>query len=619
MLVRCIQLCAFSLVFSVISVFASSSNHLEDMGGNQTNPRGCPTWYLPLESNTNKCTCGDTLDGKIRCLPDEGISLLVGVCITYTDEQVLVGCCPFVPSTANLLANVYTEVPQEASDVDDFMCGSMNRTGLLCSQCQEGLSLAAMSYRRACVECSNPGVGVIIFLLLAFVPTTAFFVLVMVCSIDITSGPMNGALIVIQVILVRLNQIPSNYLFKSDNPLSYYPMLFITTFYGIWNLDFLRYVIPPFCISRSLTSLQAEALEYVIAVYPLLLIVITYICVELYDSEYRIMVALWAPCRKIFSSKCFKNFNVKYSLITTFATFLVLTYTKIFHISRSFLNFAEVKNATGDTVKTVLLIDASIPYMSATHIPYAVLAVFMLTIFNLLPLVLLLLYPMKCFQLLLGRFPGVNWHPLRAFMDIFQGCYKNGTDGTRDCRYFAAINLILRVVALFPIDDQGQSILRLIMTLMLAIALIAIVRPYQRDIFNAWEVFLYMAVCIVTLWALSVTYIKHHSLQIIYVFHTGLFIYVCFLYVAKILKTLSPSSYDRCAEKIKNLTERGIFNCRCNQKNTGSTDIERGNSIHVSLSPERDEDYPDRVNNPQGYEPLLAGSRQNSELTYGIN
>ena len=66
-------------------------------------------------------------------------------------------------------------------------------------------------------------------------------------------------------------------MFNSDIPGTHYPVLFLATFYGIWNLDFLRYIIPPFCISRSLTSLQAEALEYVIAVYPLLLIVFRFI------------------------------------------------------------------------------------------------------------------------------------------------------------------------------------------------------------------------------------------------------------------------------------------------------------------------------------------------------
>ena len=73
----------------------------------------------------------------------------------------------------------------------------------------------------------------------------------------------------------------------------------------MWNLDFLRYVIPPFCISKSLTTLQAEALEYVVGVYPLLLIVVTYIFVELYDNEYRMIVALWSPFRKDVPLKIF--------------------------------------------------------------------------------------------------------------------------------------------------------------------------------------------------------------------------------------------------------------------------------------------------------------------------
>jgi hypothetical protein len=273
------------------------------------------------------------------------------------------------------------------------------------------------------------------------------------------------------------------------------------------------------------------------------------------------MIALRLFFRKLFNWKFFKNFNVKNSLITTFAT-LVLAFTKIFEISRSLLNFTEIKNVTGDTVKTVLLMDASVSYMSSTHIPYMVLATFMLFTFNMLPLFLLLLYPMQCFQLLLGKFPGVNWHPLRAFMDTFQGCYKNGTDGTRDYRYFAAINLILRIIGPFPIDDQGQSILRQIITLMIAITLIAIFRPYQRNIFNVWEVLLYTAAAIVALCGLSAIYTSSRSLEIIYVFHSFLFAYVCFLYVTKILKTLFPRSYHFCVEKIK-----GVLNC-CHKEPT---------------------------------------------------
>ncbi len=574
----------------------------------------CPTWYVPAENNTSKCICGDTLNGRMKCLNGEGVSILVGSCITYTDEQLLLGNCRYVPSKRD---NVYITVPDNVSEVNEFMCGSLNRTGLLCSQCREGLSLAAMSYRRECVECSNPSRGIVLFLVLSTIPTTAFFMLVMICSIDISSGPMNAILVLFHVLLAKINQSPSTYLFKSENSLSYYPTLVSVTFYGIWNLDFLRFVIPPFCISRSLTSIQAEALEYVVAVYPLLLILVTYIGVELYDNDYRIIVALWAPFRKMFSSKCL---NIKYSLLKTFATFLILSYTKIFHISRALLDFSEVWNSTGNVVEIVPALDSS-AFLSGAHIPYMVLAIIMLVTFNLLPLILILLYPMKCFQLLLGKFPGVNWHPLRAFMDVFQGCYKNGTDGTSDCRYFAALNLILRILILFPIGDEGLSMVRICIVLMVFIAMVAIARPYQRNIFNIWEIFIYNVFLLDNIWILIVIFIKHHSLEILYLSHIILIVYVNFVYVAKILKTLSPRCYSACVERIKRITEKTSFLCCCYQHEANRADVMERGELDLSASHEMDEEYPDRVNNPQDYESLLVPSRefQRSEFpTYGI-
>ena len=42
----------------------------------------------------------------------------------------------------------------------------------------------------------------------------------------------------------------------------------------------------------------------------------------------------------------------------------------------------------------------------------------------------------------------IRWHFLHTFADAFQGCYKNGTNGTRDYRYFAGLCLLFRVVLL---------------------------------------------------------------------------------------------------------------------------------------------------------------------------
>ena len=92
-----------------------------------------------------------------------------------------------------------------------------------------------------------------------------------------------------------------------------------------------------------------------------------------------------------------------------------------------------------------LFYDGTIKYLSKEHLPYAVVALAVVFIFILAPLLLLILYPMSCFQRCLGRFR-VRWHALHIFADYFQGCYKDGTNGTRDCRYFAALYLLVRII-----------------------------------------------------------------------------------------------------------------------------------------------------------------------------
>ena len=73
-----------------------------------------------------------------------------------------------------------------------------------------------------------------------------------------------------------------------------------------------------------------------------------------------------------------------------------------------------------------LVIAATIDYFGREHFPYAILALIVLLVFVLLPL--LLLCPVRCFQQCLGHC-GVKWLSLHIFMDAFQGCYKDGTNG----------------------------------------------------------------------------------------------------------------------------------------------------------------------------------------------
>ena len=108
--------------------------------------------------------------------------------------------------------------------------------------------------------------------------------------------------------------------------------LFWGTFYGVWNLDFLRLVYTPFCLQPHINTLHVLALDYLVAVYPLLLIALSYLLVLLYDRNVRLIVCLWKPFLPLFI-KFRRQWNIKNSLVEVFATFLLLSYVKILSVS----------------------------------------------------------------------------------------------------------------------------------------------------------------------------------------------------------------------------------------------------------------------------------------------
>ena len=113
--------------------------------------------------------------------------------------------------------------------------------------------------------------------------------------------------------------------------------------------------------------------------------------------------------------------------------------------------------------------------------PYAVLAISVLLVFTLLPILLLCLYPCRCFQRFPNRFI-VNSQILHTFMDTFQGCFKDATNGTRDCRYFASLYLITRVATHlgFTLTDVFNNTSILVAMLLTVVMLVSLFDPYKK-------------------------------------------------------------------------------------------------------------------------------------------
>ena len=89
------------------------------------------------------------------------------------------------------------------------------------------------------------------------------------------------------------------------------------------------------------------------------------------------------------------------------------------------------------------------------HLPFAVLALTVVVLLVVLPMFLLFLYPLCCFQRLLNRLH-LNSHVLRTFMDVFQGNFKDGTNRTRDYRLFSGF-LVLSASVLAVIFSHTLS------------------------------------------------------------------------------------------------------------------------------------------------------------------
>ena len=408
--------------------------------------QSCPTWYREVNRNgVTRCVCGATLNGIVLCNDTaQETLLLVGTCMSYNDtiNETVAGRCPFNYHHPDVQI-FYITLPNDTSELNSYMCSGLNRTGLMCSHCQQGLGPAVLSYRGQCVKCFDKRYGWLVYITATLFPTTVFCFLAMVFQFHLTSGEMNCFVFLCQFITC-INTLSNPYVYGqylTNLTVIQFLGLALTAFYGFWNLDFFRYFIPPFCISSDMSTLHTIALEYVVAIYPLVLMVVVYLCIELYDRGVRVVVCVWRPFHMCFA-RFKRKWNPKGSVINTFAAFLLLSYSKLLAVSYSLLDADYQFNNRGERVgQVVLYYNASVEYFSREHLPFALLAICVLLVFVIFPLLLLLLYPMRSFQRCLGYCTRIKWQFLHTFADAFQGCYKNGTNGTRDYRYFAGLYL----------------------------------------------------------------------------------------------------------------------------------------------------------------------------------
>ena len=330
--------------------------------------------------------------------------------------------------------------------------------------------------------------------------------------------------------------------------------------------------------------MHAIAMAYIVPLYLLILAALTYVMTELHNRDVQMVVKCLKPFWRRFI-RIKRNWQMKDSLIETFATFVLLCYSKLATASQDIEQHFCLQ-CVGKRVGSYFYYDGTVEYFGSGHLPFAVLAVLVLTIIVILPLILTL-YQFKPFQWCLERCrlctPKLH-SGLSAFVDSYQGCYKE------KYRFFVGVYFILRILmAAADFDDTFslRYLRHLLILLLIGMSLaFALLQPYKRMKYNVVDALHFAILASVYFFLLDEVFLTLFSRK------------SPFLPLASVL-TVFPLLYLVALQFHWVLFKQGLFK-RISEYFRGHNDETR-----PLLD---DEPLPDRMLHPQWYESNSTGT-----------
>ena len=197
------------------------------------------------------------------------LPLMGRVPLSYTDIQ----------SIAVAVGTI--ELPRDIDKVDNRICnsGNLSRTGVLCGKCIEGYAVAVNSRRFECVPCDANTTSprefikyLCAYVVLTYLPIMVFFLLIIFLNIKLASSAAAGFVLYAQTIS------DGHFLYPlAPHGVARIIQTIQMTIYGIFNLESFAFLMDPFCLNKNFTTLHIFCLDYAVAVFPLVMVVIIYL------------------------------------------------------------------------------------------------------------------------------------------------------------------------------------------------------------------------------------------------------------------------------------------------------------------------------------------------------
>ena len=412
----------------------------------------CP---LGLDLEAKRCHCNDIIGGinGTECNVDwmpYPIMRYGNNWLHYSQEYnciVAHSTCPFdYCDTSTLYLNL---------NDSDIQCIS-NRSGILCGQCQTGLSLMLGSNK--CSSCTNNYLSLLIAFVAAGVVLVAFL---MVCNLTVSVGSINGLLFYANI--VKLNQ---TVLFPDGTSI---PVL--SQFIAWLNLDLGIQT----CFFNGLDGYWKTWLQFVFPLYIWLLIGFLII-----GSHYSGRL----------SRLCGNN------AVPVLATLVLMSYTKLLGTITNVL-MRDTVDCEGTAVWSVWSVDGNIGYLSGKHIPLFVVAL----LFLFIGLVYTgLVFSAQWLQRYSGKCCRSSRDPvvkLKPFIDAYTGPYED------KYRFWTGLLLIVRLILtpVFSYTTGSLSIVNNYIIALIAFIIMIFMSVYRKKHINVLEYFYFLNLSVLSLFS----------------------------------------------------------------------------------------------------------------------
>ena len=470
----------------------------------------CPPWFLfdlditisSAPKPYSHCVCSAAMPTEIACNSQEYTShVSLGTCAfwinntEFTTGDTIVGPCPYV-FPLEMYENHVIELPRDVHDLNSFLCTSLTReTGHgVCGRCANGTGPSVTSVGNLCVDCSRW--NVLYYVLLHYVPATVIFLLILIVQFNITSSYMAHYVLYCNALAVFM-QMPGGFpTYLTLTVTSYrHTLRALLVLDSLWSFDPLYFLSPPLCLYANLEDIHMLYIEMIKTLYPFILLLLAYVCIELHGRDFKPVVVLWRPVQR--SLVRFKSsWNPHASLVQAFATIFFISYVKMLFLVSIPFNWTDFITDRGTTNNSLRFtyIDPTLPILHPKHTTAIATSITVFAIIIVPPIVLLVVYPTRLFRKFQNHLSPRVTLALKIFVGTFQGNYKDGMNGTRDYRAFPGgllLGILLLMVIHYSWDSFREAEYRPVVSLQITVILliictvvVAVLRPHKSETAN---------------------------------------------------------------------------------------------------------------------------------------